>query len=77
MLAVKKLNIYLAADEYNSRSSVTKKWLWALLILVIIIVALGVGLGIGLKGDPPPPEYVVRHSGSVVSNGGECAAIGG
>lgn len=53
----------------------TKKWLWALLILVIIIVALGVGLGIGLKGDPP--EYVVRHSGSVVSNGGECAAIGG
>lgn len=60
---------------YNFRSPVAKKLLWALLILVLMIVALGVGLGIGLKRGGT--DYIVRHSGSVVSNGEECAAIGG
>lgn len=51
-----------------------KKLFLAFFVLAIIVVALGVGLGIGLKRNST--EYV-RHSGSVVSNGEECAAIGG
>ncbi|XP_037030020.1 glutathione hydrolase 1 proenzyme-like isoform X2 [Bradysia coprophila] len=56
-------------------TAVTKKLLWTSLILVLLIAALGIGLGIGLNRGAATNS--VRHSGSVVSNGHECAAIGG
>ncbi|KAJ6638687.1 Scoloptoxin SSD14 [Pseudolycoriella hygida] len=51
-----------------------KKFCLAFVILAVMILALGLGLGLGLKREP---FVQIRHSGSVVSNGEECAAIGG
>lgn len=51
-----------------------------MVILLTIIAALGIGMGIGFgiginRNRPESPVY--RHVASVVSNGEECAAIGG
>lgn len=52
-----------------------KKLIWISITVVIILSALGIGLYFGIKRSPA--QIVSKNLGSVVSNGHECAAIGG
>lgn len=78
MLMIEKTDRHIKNNDNNknySRTPVIKKLLWASFVLVLMIAALGIGLGIGIKRGSTTNS--ARHSGSVVSNGDECAAIGG
>lgn len=57
------------------RFLLNKKEIAVLVLLAVTIVGLGIGLGYILKRKPP--DEIVKNVGSVVSNGEECAAIGG
>lgn len=51
------------------------KLLGVLAFLVIVIVGFAIGLWYVL--NPQPSDHIVKHVGSIVSNGEECAAVGG